>query len=163
MEFESLDFRYENYCRKHKLQPNLAILCSLSKVKQQKSSQRRSSLVVVLDHLKDVDFLPLIDMINSTSSFDIDAIDIINESPCILNEDQVLSLICAANKKLHTVSLQDLPFTKHFLRLETSTVNVRDALPRSKFTQVFVKTVRSISKWLGLSGVEVELIQCSKA
>ena len=72
--------------------------------------------MVVLDHLKDVDFLPLIVVIDSMSSSDIDAVDILNESPCILNEDQVLSLICAANQKLHTVSLQDLPFTKHFLR-----------------------------------------------
>lgn len=116
MEFQSLESRYLNYCRKHKLQPNPAILCSLSKVKQQKSFQRRSHLVVVLDHLKDVDFLPLIDVIDSMSSSDIDAVDILNESPCILNEDQVLSLICAANQKLHTVTLQDLPFTKHFLR-----------------------------------------------
>ncbi|XP_021714404.1 uncharacterized protein LOC110682379 isoform X2 [Chenopodium quinoa] len=55
-------------------------------------------------------------MINAMSSSDVDAVDILNESPCILNEDQVLSLMCAANQKLRTVSLQDLPFTKRFLR-----------------------------------------------
>ena len=82
----------------------------------QKSLQSRSNLIVVLDHLKDADLLPLIDTINAMSSSDVDVVDILNESPCILNEDQVLSLMCAANQKLRTVSLQDLPFTKRFLR-----------------------------------------------
>jgi len=82
-----------------------------------RSSQRWSSLVLVLDHLTEADFWPLIDVINNAMcSADVDAVDIINESPCTLTEDQILSLICAANEKLCTVSLQDLPFRKHFLR-----------------------------------------------
>ncbi|KAK9670305.1 hypothetical protein RND81_13G192900 [Saponaria officinalis] len=47
---------------------------------------------------------------------DIDAVNILNQSPCLINEDQAFSLMCAANQKLHTVSLHDLPSTKHFSR-----------------------------------------------
>lgn len=94
----------------------IRLLYMYMQAKHQKSCQRRSSLVVVLSHLKEVDFLPLIDLINTMCPSDVDTVDILNESPCMVNEDQVLSLMCAANQKLHTVSLQDLPFTKHFLR-----------------------------------------------
>ncbi|KAL2906467.1 DNA damage-binding protein 2 [Bienertia sinuspersici] len=69
---------------------------------QQKSLQRLSSVMVVLDQLKEADFSPLIDLINAMCSSDVDAVDIVNESPCILHEDQVLSLMCAANQKLRT-------------------------------------------------------------
>ncbi|XP_057543686.1 protein DWD HYPERSENSITIVE TO UV-B 1-like [Amaranthus tricolor] len=113
---ESLESRYLNCCKRQKVLPNPSILSSLSKTVHQKSLQSRSNLIVVLDHLKDADLLPLIDTINAMSSSDVDVVDILNESPCILNEDQVLSLMCAANQKLRTVSLQDLPFTKRFLR-----------------------------------------------
>lgn len=113
---DSLESRYVDCCKRHRLLPNHAILSSLSKAESQKSFHRRRTLMIVLDYLKDADFLPLIDVINAMCSSDIDAVDIINDSPCILNEDQVLSLMCAVNQKLCTVSLQDLPFTKRFLR-----------------------------------------------
>ncbi|KMT09786.1 hypothetical protein BVRB_6g127660 [Beta vulgaris subsp. vulgaris] len=113
---ENLESRYLGHCKRHKVLPNPTILSSLSKAECQKPFQRRSTLVIVLDNVKDADFSPLIDMINAMSSCDVDAVDILNQSPCILNEDQVLSLMCAANQNLRTVSLQDLPFTKRFLR-----------------------------------------------
>ncbi|KAJ8425120.1 hypothetical protein Cgig2_011086 [Carnegiea gigantea] len=91
--------------------------CRYLQAMHQRSCQRQSSLVVVLDHLTEADFWPLIDVINNAMcSADVDAVDIVNESSCTLTEDQILSLICAANEKLCAVSFQDLPFRKHFLR-----------------------------------------------
>ncbi|XP_074295309.1 protein DWD HYPERSENSITIVE TO UV-B 1-like isoform X1 [Silene latifolia] len=112
----NLEFRYIRYCTRYKVLPVPAISDSLTKADNQRSRKRRSSLKVELDQLKDADYLPLIDLINAMCSSDLDAINICNESPCIIDENQTFSLMCAANQKLHAVCLHDLPFTKHFLR-----------------------------------------------
>lgn len=73
--------------------------------------------MLVLDHQREQNFSTLIDVINDAMcSSDVDAIDMVNESPSTLTEDQILSLLCLANGKLREVSFQDLPFRKHFLR-----------------------------------------------
>ncbi|KAL9229807.1 hypothetical protein vseg_005236 [Gypsophila vaccaria] len=112
----SLEFRYVKYCAKHKVLPNPAVLPFLAKADKQKCRQQQSSLSVELDKLKDADYLPLLDLINAMCTSDIDAVNVVCESPCLIDEEQAFSLMFAAGLKVHTVSLHDLPFTKHFLR-----------------------------------------------
>lgn len=72
--------------------------------------------MVYLDQLKDEDFSPLIDVFLSVDSSDIDGVDILHESPCILNEEYLMSLMRAIRLKLGVVDLQDVSLTKDFLR-----------------------------------------------
>ncbi|KAK9132922.1 hypothetical protein Scep_012450 [Stephania cephalantha] len=87
------DFRYIDFCRKREVLPNDAIVSSFSKAKLQKSCFERSILQVLLDLLMDVDVPPLIETFSLMGSYEIDAIDIINESPCVLKRENVMSLI----------------------------------------------------------------------
>ncbi|XP_065876235.1 protein DWD HYPERSENSITIVE TO UV-B 1-like isoform X2 [Euphorbia lathyris] len=48
-------------------------------------------------------------------SSDIDAVDVLNESPCNLNEELLISLLRAINLKLRVVDLQDMPLKEDFL------------------------------------------------
>ncbi|KAK9105238.1 hypothetical protein Scep_022082 [Stephania cephalantha] len=71
--------------------------------KLQKSCFERSILQVLLDLLMDVDVPPLIETFSLMRSYEIDAIDIINESPCVLKRENVMSLMRAANQKLRVI------------------------------------------------------------
>ncbi|KAK9157387.1 hypothetical protein Scep_003961 [Stephania cephalantha] len=82
------DFRYIDFCRKREVLPNDAIVSSFSKAKLQKSCFERSILQVLLDLLMDVDVPPLIETFSLMGSYEIDAIDIINESPCVLKREK---------------------------------------------------------------------------
>ncbi|KAK9083273.1 hypothetical protein Scep_029744 [Stephania cephalantha] len=64
----------------------------------------------------DVDVPPLIETFSLMGSYEIDAIDIINESPCVLKRENVMSLMRAANQKLRVVDINDSSFGKDFLR-----------------------------------------------
>ncbi|KAL6013195.1 hypothetical protein ACLOJK_003687, partial [Asimina triloba] len=90
---------------------------------------------IFLDKLNDADFLPLMDMFTEIDSSEVDAVDILHESPpCILfNEEPVLSLIHKINQKLRVVDLQGLSFGKDFLR-SNSVVSEGSFLPTSQFS-----------------------------
>ncbi|KAK9094644.1 hypothetical protein Scep_026113 [Stephania cephalantha] len=96
----TLSHVYIDFCRKREVLPNDAIVSSFSKAKLQKSCFERSILQVLLDLLMDVDVPPLIETFSLMGSYEIDAIDIINESPCVLKRENVMSLMRAANQKL---------------------------------------------------------------
>ncbi|KAK9106857.1 hypothetical protein Syun_022868 [Stephania yunnanensis] len=64
----------------------------------------------------DVDVPPLIKTFSLMGSYEIDAIDIINESPCVLKRENVMSLMRAAIHKLRVVDINDSSFGKDFLR-----------------------------------------------
>ncbi|KAK9167161.1 hypothetical protein Scep_002352 [Stephania cephalantha] len=87
--------------------------------KLQKSCFERSILQVLLDLLMDVDVPPLIETFSLMGSYEIDSIDIINESPCVLKRENVMSLMRAANQKLRVVDINDSSFGKDFLRLSS--------------------------------------------
>ncbi|KAK9165891.1 hypothetical protein Scep_001082 [Stephania cephalantha] len=112
----TLESRYIDFCRKREVLPNDAIVSSFSKAKLQKSCFERSILQVLLDLLMDVDVPPLIETFSLMGSYEIDAIDIINESPCVLKRENVMSLMRAANQKLRVVDINDSSFGKDFLR-----------------------------------------------
>ncbi|OVA00996.1 WD40 repeat [Macleaya cordata] len=86
------------------------------RAKLQKSCRELCSLQVFLDKLKDVDFPPLIDVFSAIDSSEIDTVDILHESPYVLNGELVLSLMRAINQKLRVVDLQDSSFGKDGLR-----------------------------------------------
>lgn len=81
-----------------------------------KSRHELCSLDIFLDHLKDSDFLPLLDIFMELDTSEIEAIDVRNESSCVLDGEYALSLMRAINQKLRRVDLQDVPFGKNFLR-----------------------------------------------
>ena len=84
--------------------------------KIQKSCHEKCSIVVVLDHLRTADFSPLFDVFLEIDSSNVDSVDILHESPIILTEEYVLSLIRAINLKLRLVELRDVSFGKDFFR-----------------------------------------------
>lgn len=84
--------------------------------KIQKSCYEKCSIVVVLDHLRMADFSPLIDIFLEIDSSNVDSVAIIHESPIILTEEYVLSMIRAINLKLQLVELRDISFGEDFFR-----------------------------------------------
>ncbi|XP_034692414.1 uncharacterized protein LOC117919345 isoform X1 [Vitis riparia] len=116
IDISTLDARYLDSCKRHGVVPNSAVLSWFYKAKIQKSSHEKCSIVVLLDHLRAADFSPLIDVFLEIDSSNIDAVDILHESPIILTEEYVLSMIRTINLKLRLVELRDVSFGKDFFR-----------------------------------------------
>lgn len=81
-----------------------------------KSRQELCLLDILIDDLKDIDFAPLLDVCMNLDTSEIEAVDVRNESSCVLNGEYALSLMRAINQKLRVVELQDVSFGKDFLR-----------------------------------------------
>ena len=81
-----------------------------------RSCNELCSLEISLDHLKDVEFPPLLDLCMELDASEVEAVDIRNESLHVLNGKYALLLMRAINQKLRVVDLQDLAFGKDFLR-----------------------------------------------
>lgn len=77
----------------------------------------RCHIVISLDHLQDTDLLPLIDVFMEIHSFDVDTVDIVHNSPRLLNSEHLIGLMHAIGDKLHAVNLQDSSLGEEFLRL----------------------------------------------
>ena len=89
---------------------------STMQAKVKRNNHEPCSMVVFLDRVKDIDFYPLLDLLMEIDASEIDAVDIFNESSCVLNGEYALSLMRAINQKLRIVDLQDLSLGKDFLR-----------------------------------------------
>lgn len=76
-----------------------------------------------MDHLKDAEFPPLLELCMELDASEVEAVDIRNESLHVLNGKYALSLMRAINQKLRFVDLQDLSFGKDFLRYGRVFVN----------------------------------------
>lgn len=72
--------------------------------------------MVSMDDLKDVDFYPLLDLLKKIDTSEIDAVDMVNKSSCVLNGEYVSILLHAVNKKLRVVDICDISFGKDFLK-----------------------------------------------
>ncbi|GAV58764.1 WD40 domain-containing protein [Cephalotus follicularis] len=107
MNKSTLEARYLNSCRRHEVLPNGAVL-SWFKANIQKSIQGKCNIVVSLDQLMDADMSCLIDVLLENSSSGIDAVDILQKLPCLLNEESVMDLMHAINQKHQVVDLVDL-------------------------------------------------------
>ncbi|KAM5549513.1 hypothetical protein ABKV19_000768 [Rosa sericea] len=116
IDIATLEERYINSCRKHCVSPNDAILSVLFKAEVKKSCNELCSLEISLDHLKDAEFPPLLDLCMELDASEVEAVDLRNESLHVLNGKYALLLMRAINQKLQVVDLQDLAFGKDFLR-----------------------------------------------
>ncbi|KAK4401724.1 hypothetical protein Sango_0913100 [Sesamum angolense] len=85
------------------------------KAKIKKGRHEISTLMVSMDDLKDVDLYPLLDLLKEIDSSEIDAVDIVNRSSCVLSGEHVSAVLRAVNKKLRVVDICDISFGKDFL------------------------------------------------
>lgn len=81
-----------------------------------KSRQELCVLEIVIDDICDFDFAPLLDTCMNLDASEIEAVDVRNESSCLLNGECAFSLLRAINQKLRVVELQDVSFGNDFLR-----------------------------------------------
>ncbi|QCE08470.1 uncharacterized protein LOC114192413 isoform X1 [Vigna unguiculata] len=116
IDIQTLEDRYIDSCRRQGVLPNSSILSSLFKAEVKKSNHELCKLEILIDDLKDVDIAPLLDLCMNFDASEIEAVDVRNESSCVLNGEHALSLMRAVNKKLRVVHLQDLSYGKDFLR-----------------------------------------------
>ncbi|XP_011001526.1 PREDICTED: uncharacterized protein LOC105108772 [Populus euphratica] len=112
----SLEQMYIDSCKRRDILPNTEILSGFFKAEVRKSCNELCSLEIILDHLKDIDVPPLLDVCATIETSEIEAVDIRNGPSCSLNGECALSLMRAFNQKLRAVDLQDSPFGKDFLR-----------------------------------------------
>ncbi|KAF5727277.1 hypothetical protein HS088_TW22G00967 [Tripterygium wilfordii] len=111
----TLEKTYISSCKKHGVLPNAAILSGFFKVEVKKSKHELCSMDIFLEDLKDIDFLPLLDVCFEIDTSEIEAVDVRNGLSCVLNGEYALSLMRALRQKLRVVDLQDLPLGKDFL------------------------------------------------
>lgn len=81
-----------------------------------KSNQEPCILEILIDDLKDIDFAPLFEICMNIDTSEIEAVDVRNESPCVLSGEYALPLMRAIKQKLRVVELQDVSFAKDFVR-----------------------------------------------
>ncbi|KAM3377285.1 hypothetical protein P3S68_009698 [Capsicum galapagoense] len=114
-DISSLETRYIYSSQARGVPPNKQVLSALYKAKLKKARHEVSSLVILLDDIKDTDFHPLLNLLTEADISEIDAVDIINRSVCILSWEYLLALVRASSRKLRVVDLQDILFGKEFL------------------------------------------------
>lgn len=122
--------------------PNSAVLSCFYEAKI-----RNSCIVILLDQLKDDDLLPLIDLFKAMKSCNIDPVNIIHESTCNLNEENLMSLLRAVDVKLRVLDLSDMSLKDNFLWdlcqnglacevLNLRSTNIRKLNMAGKFTRL---------------------------
>ncbi|XP_061948683.1 protein DWD HYPERSENSITIVE TO UV-B 1-like isoform X2 [Populus nigra] len=117
MDVSSLQSRYLDSCKKHEVLPNSAVLSWFYKAEIQKSEQGKCSIKFFLNQLCNADIYPLIDVFLAIDSSDVDAVDILHESPCNFNEEYVMPLLQTINLKLRVVDLHDMSPEENFLQV----------------------------------------------
>lgn len=126
-------------------------------------------LEILLDHLKDIDLHPLIEVSMKISESEIDAVDVLNESSCALTGEYALLLMQSIKQKLRVVDLQDLSLGMDFLRYITvfimhyclwvniwflSSLNILESiflLPLFRddnMVKLYVAVVETLSSWV---------------
>ncbi|KAE8672812.1 hypothetical protein F3Y22_tig00111834pilonHSYRG00174 [Hibiscus syriacus] len=124
---------YIESCRRYGVAPNSGFLSSLFKADVKRSHHEVCIMEVLLDHVKDIDFHPLLEVTTRISESEIEAVDVLNESSCALNGEYALLLMRSIGQKLRIVDLQDLSFGKDFLRdlsqrgLQCQVLNLRSS------------------------------------
>ncbi|KAL3538826.1 hypothetical protein ACH5RR_002192 [Cinchona calisaya] len=114
-DIDTLQERYFDSCKRQGILPNKLVLSALFKAKAKKMRHEVINLVVLLDDLRDVDFQPLLDLLAEIDDSEIDAVDVINRSSCVMSGECLLLLLRVSHKKLRVVDLQDILFGKEFL------------------------------------------------
>ncbi|CAI9104322.1 OLC1v1002970C2 [Oldenlandia corymbosa var. corymbosa] len=114
-DISTLEKWYLDSCKRHGVSPIKSVSSSLFKAKVKKARHEVTSIVVCLDDLKDDDFYPLLDLLCRVDISEIDAVDVIQKSSCLLSGEYVLLLLRAVNEKLRVVDLQDILLGKDLL------------------------------------------------
>ncbi|XVE49284.1 hypothetical protein DITRI_Ditri01bG0070700 [Diplodiscus trichospermus] len=129
----ALGAMYIESCRKHGVRPNTKFLSAVFEAQFKKTHHKACVLEILLDHVKDIDFHPLLEVSMKISESEIDAVDVLSESSCALTGEYALLLMRSIDKKLRVVDLQDLSFGKDFLRdlsqggLQCQVLNLRSS------------------------------------
>ncbi|XP_022763472.1 uncharacterized protein LOC111308996 [Durio zibethinus] len=129
----ALGSMYIESCRKQDVAPNTKFLAALFKAEVKKSHHEVCILEILLDHVKDIDFHPLLEVSMKISESEIEAVDVLNELSCALTGEYALLLMRSIGQKLRVVDLQDLSFGKDFLRdlsqggLQCQVLNLRSS------------------------------------
>ncbi|XP_039036401.1 uncharacterized protein LOC120173249 [Hibiscus syriacus] len=124
---------YIESCRRHAVTPSTVFLSALFKADVLRSHHEVCVLEILLDHMKDIDFHPLLEVTMRISESEIEAVDVLNESSCALSGEYALLLMRSIGQKLRIVDLQDLSFGKDFLRdlshrgLQCQVLNLRSS------------------------------------
>ncbi|KAK8700183.1 hypothetical protein V6N13_018586 [Hibiscus sabdariffa] len=124
---------YIESCRRFGVPASSGFLSSLFKADVKRSRNEVCILEILLDHVKDIDFHPVLEVTTRISESEIEAVDVLNESSCALNGEYALLLIRSIGQKLRIVDLQDLSFGKDFLRdlsqrgLQCQVLNLRSS------------------------------------
>ncbi|KAL7156906.1 hypothetical protein ABFS83_02G040600 [Erythranthe nasuta] len=111
----TLEKRYFDACKRQGIPPNKTIVAALFKAKIKKARREISSFIITMDGLKDVDFCTLLDLLKEVDASEIDAVDMINRSECVLSAEYVSPLLHAVSKKLRVVDICDISLGKDFL------------------------------------------------
>ncbi|XP_051146851.1 protein DWD HYPERSENSITIVE TO UV-B 1 isoform X1 [Andrographis paniculata] len=111
----TLEKRYFDGCKRQGIMPNKAIVAALFKAKIKKARHETCTLMVSMDDLRDVDFYPLLDLLKEIDVSEVDAVDMVNKSSCVLGGEYASSLLHAISKKLRVVDICDISFGKDFL------------------------------------------------
>ncbi|XVF67483.1 hypothetical protein PTKIN_Ptkin10aG0125000 [Pterospermum kingtungense] len=133
IDIASLATMYIKACMNHGAAPINGFLSALFRAEVKRSNHEFCILEIVLDRVKDIDFLPLLEVCMKISESEIEAVDVLNESSCALNGECALLLMRAIGQKLRVVDLLDFSFGKDFLRdlsqggLQCQVLNLRSS------------------------------------
>lgn len=117
MEIGILESRYTDFCRNCGSTPNDSILLAFAKAKLLKSLNEACILEINIDKLTGIDFAPLTEVFSLVNLSEVDAVDVLHTSRCIIvNGQGLLTLIRCIGPKLRTVDLKDVSLGKDVLR-----------------------------------------------
>ncbi|KAL5561336.1 hypothetical protein UlMin_031083 [Ulmus minor] len=113
---QALRERYIDACSRHDVLPSQDILAALQEAETSKENDELCYIHIYLDHLKDIDFEPLLDICMQLDDSVIDVVDMTNDSPLWLKDEYALALMRAIDKKLRAADFRNCLFGKNFLR-----------------------------------------------
>ncbi|KAI4385286.1 hypothetical protein MLD38_003331 [Melastoma candidum] len=116
MDRPGLVSRYLLCCESCGVPPNLEVLAWFSKADGEMISYGACNVVVSLDQLSCSDIRPLVDTFAQVGPSEVETVDIIQELPCSLNVEDVMSLIHSIDDKLNVIDFHNLSFGEDFLR-----------------------------------------------
>ncbi|PIA33042.1 hypothetical protein AQUCO_04200058v1 [Aquilegia coerulea] len=168
IDISTLQARYLELCKGQKVAPNSTIISWFLEAKHQKSRLEHCRLQIFLDKLRNADFLSLINLFSAIDASEIDAVDILHGSSCILNGEHVLSLMRAVNQKLQIVDLHDLSFGGDFLRdlfqngLTCQVLNLRSShIRKLNMTGTFIRLhTLNLDFSISLTGFREDCFTC---
>ncbi|KAH9314285.1 hypothetical protein KI387_022912, partial [Taxus chinensis] len=108
---------YIDACQNHGSSPNNLILSAFSKASLLKSLDEACILEIFIDQITETDISPLTEVLFLVNYSELDAVDVLHMSPCVVfNGQDLLALIRSIGPKLRSVDLKDVSLGKDSLR-----------------------------------------------